>query len=221
MATEYNPRIVTDNLVFYVDAANSKSFPTTGGSPDGTTWIDMMGTNNGTLENGPTFSSDNGGSIVFDGTNDYVECGSILSQTAYTKSAWFNPESATKNIVSAGSGGGHAFWMQGTNNSLRAGHQGTWDRVSYTLPSGNMLNQWWNGAVTWNNSTGWVLYLNGDQVDTDSDTTGPLSATVKIAAYGTGNYFDGTIAQVSIYDRVITAAEVKQNFDATKTRFGL
>ena len=67
MALVHSPKIVTDNLVFYVDAANYKSFPTTDGSPDGTTWIDMMGTNNGTLTNGPTFSSNNAGSIVFDG----------------------------------------------------------------------------------------------------------------------------------------------------------
>ena len=62
MATEYNPRIVTDNLVFYVDAGNTKSYPGTGD-----TWTDMSGVNNGTLTNGPTFNSDNGGSIVFDG----------------------------------------------------------------------------------------------------------------------------------------------------------
>ena len=185
-------------------------------------WNDISNNGNtGILFNIPTYSSNNGGIFNFNGSSQYVECGNVISLTAYTKSAWFRPESATKNIVSAGSGGGHAFWMQGTNNSLRAGHQGTWNRVSYTLPSGNMLNQWWNGVVTWNNSTGWVLYLNGDQVATNADITGPLSATVQIAAYNSSNYFDGDIAQVSIYDRVITAAEVLQNYNSLKGRFGL
>ena len=215
MATEYNPRIVTDNLLLCLDAGNTKSYPGTG-----TAWNDLSGNgNNGTLTNGPTYTSDNGGTLNF-GSSKYAECGDVISLTAYTKSAWFRPESVTKNIVSGGDNS-HAFWMADTNDTLKAGHQGTWNRVEYTLPSGDMLNQWWNGVVTWNNSTGWVLYLNGDQVDTDSDITGPNDAETFIGKYNIGNWFDGDIAQVLIYDRVLTAAEVKQNFDALKGRFGL
>ena len=66
MALAHSPRIVRDSLVFYLDAANTKSY-----TGSGTTWIDMSGKNHdGTLTNGPTFSSDNSGSIVFDGSND-------------------------------------------------------------------------------------------------------------------------------------------------------
>ena len=69
MAISYNPRIVTDGLVLALDAGNPKSYP---GS--GTTWTDLSGNgNNGTLTNGPTYSSANGGSIVFDGVDDYAE----------------------------------------------------------------------------------------------------------------------------------------------------
>ena len=68
MSLSRGPKIVTNGLVLYLDAANKKSYP---GS--GTTWTDLSGNNNtGTLTNGPTFDSNNGGSIVFDGTNDYV-----------------------------------------------------------------------------------------------------------------------------------------------------
>ena len=68
MSIFYNPRIVTDGLVLALDAGNTKSYP---GS--GTTWTDLSGRGNtGTLTNGPTYSSANGGSIVFDGTNDHV-----------------------------------------------------------------------------------------------------------------------------------------------------
>jgi hypothetical protein len=68
MAFFHSPRIVTDGLVLALDAANSLSYP---GS--GTTWTDLSGKgNNGTLVNGPTFDQANGGSIVFDGTDDYV-----------------------------------------------------------------------------------------------------------------------------------------------------
>jgi len=216
MALAHSPRIVRDSLAFYLDAANTKSYP---GS--GTTWTDISGKgNDGTLTNGPTFSSDYGGKFNFDETNDYVDCGNVLSQTAYTKSAWFRPESSTRNIISGPAN--HAFWMVGTDNTLAAGHQGQWSRVSHAVPSGNMLNQWWNGVVTWNNSTGWVLYLNGVQVDTNSNTSGPGGTTgVYIASYSGGNYFDGDIAQAIIYDRVLTATEVQQNFNAFRGRFGL
>ena len=61
------PQIITDGLVFYLDAANPKSYP---GS--GTNWKDIVINNNGTLTNGPTFSTNGKGSIVFDGVNDYT-----------------------------------------------------------------------------------------------------------------------------------------------------
>ena len=212
MAIKHSPRIVTDGLVAHYDAANTKSYP---GS--GTAWKDLSGkANNGTIYHSPSFSNDNAGKFNFD-TSDYVDCGNILSQTAYTKSAWFRPESATQNIISGPSN--HAFWMNGTDDTLRAGHQGAWTTVSHTVPSGNMLNQWWNGAVTWNNSTGWVLYLNGVQVDTDSDTADPNGSGVYIGRYSSGNWFDGDIAEVLIYDRAITAAEVLQNYQALKERY--
>ena len=69
MTTSYSPLIVTDGLVMYLDAANPKSYPGTG-----TTWTDISrNNNNGTLTNGPTFSSANLGSIVFDGSNDAIQ----------------------------------------------------------------------------------------------------------------------------------------------------
>ena len=216
MSIKHSPRIVTAGLVAHYDAANTKSYP---GS--GTAWKDLSGKgHNGTIYSSPPFSNDNAGKFNFD-NGDYVDCGNIMSQTAYTKSVWFRPESVTRNIIS-GPGNSHVFWMVNSNNTLAAGHQGQWSRVSHTVPSGNMLNQWWNGVVTWNNSTGWVLYLNGVQVDTNSNTTGPGGTTsVYIARYGGGNYFDGDIAQAIIYDRVLTTTEVQQNYNAQKGRFGL
>ena len=74
MGIKYNPRVVTDGLVFCVDAASKRSYLGTG-----TTWTDLAGSNNGTLTNGPTFSSDNGGSIVFDGSDDYVLLGNDIN----------------------------------------------------------------------------------------------------------------------------------------------
>ena len=86
MSLSRGPKTITNGLVLYLDAANKKSYP---GS--GATWTDLSGNSNtGTLTNGPTFSAANMGSILFDGTNDYVDCGnnSSLQITQGTISAW-------------------------------------------------------------------------------------------------------------------------------------
>ena len=96
MAFNYSPKTVTDGLVLYMDAANSKSYVS--GS---TTWNDISRSgNNGTLINGPTFNSSNGGSIVFDGTNDTTNLGNILNigLNSWTISCWFKINSYTSGV---------------------------------------------------------------------------------------------------------------------------
>ena len=79
MSTRYNPSIVRDNLTLYVDAANTKSY-----SGSGTTWTDISSKNHdGTLTNGPTFSSDNLGYLLFDGTNWQVIAGEITGTAEF------------------------------------------------------------------------------------------------------------------------------------------
>jgi hypothetical protein len=219
MASIYSPNIITNGLVLSLDAANVRSYPGTG-----TSWFDLSGNGNtGTLTNSPTYSTANGGTFNFDETNDYVLVNNtaILSTTAYTKIAVFRPESSTANIISGGSDGQHAFWMGGTSTTLQAGHNGNWSTVTYS--PGDMLNQWWIGAVTFSTSTGWVLYLNGQQVDTDASTsTFTGGNTVRIAAYtNAANLFDGNIAIAMVYNRVLLATEILQNYNATKGRYGL
>jgi hypothetical protein len=212
------PNIVTDGLVLALDAGSKKSY-----AGSGTTWKDLSGNgNNGTLVNGPTFSNVNGGSIDFDGSNDWGQVPTLaLSTAAYTKVAWFNPDGATNNIISGGGDGQHAFWMAGTANNLQAGHNGAWSTVNYS--PGTMTGRWWCGAVTFNTSTGWVLYLDGSVVDTDASTTTFTGGTaVRIAAYNNAsNVFNGKIAVAQVYNRALTSSEILQNFNATKSRFGL
>ena len=77
---EASPSVITTGLQLYLDAGNASSYP---GS--GTTWTDLSGNSrDGTLTNGPTYSGTNGGSIVFDGSNDYVQCTGSLTVTAAT-----------------------------------------------------------------------------------------------------------------------------------------
>ena len=92
MSVKNRNSIVTDGLVFYVDAGNGDSYPGTG-----TTWSDLVGSNNGTLTNGPTFDSGNGGSIVFDGTNDYIST-QLTCGTTFTWSVWFKTDVVSSGI---------------------------------------------------------------------------------------------------------------------------
>jgi hypothetical protein len=219
MSFVHSPKIVTDGLVLALDAGNTKSYP---GS--GITWFDKSGnTNNGTLTNGPTFSSANGGSIVFDGVDDCIVVNSnanILSKTSYTKISWFYITSYLYNIISGGNSGQHAFWLAGTNK-LHAGHNGQWSTVVSTTSLS--LNTWYFGAVTFNTSTGWVLYVNGTQESTSSSTATYIGDDeILIGAYGTGsNVFAGRIAVAQVYNRVLSASEIQQNFNATRGRYGI
>jgi hypothetical protein len=193
----------------------------------GTIWSDLSGRGNtGTLTNGVGYGNSNSGSFVFDGVNDCVVVNnnaSILSSTSYTKIAWFYPTSfATLNNIISGVNGlsEHTFWLAG-GNTLNAGHNGSWSTVvsSTTLS----LNTWYCGAVTFSTTTGWVLYLNGVQEATNLSTTS-FSGTgaILIGAFATGDFvFTGRIANTKIYNRVLSAAEVQQNFNALRGRFGI
>lgn len=219
-ATGFNQQdIVKDGLVLWLDANDKTSYPGTG-----TVWRDLSRSYNiGTLTNGPTFNSANGGSIVFDFSNDYVKINSfadILSKTTYTKTAWFYMNSYKYNIVSGGDTAQHAFWMAGTNK-LSAGHNGAWQTVTSTTSL--LLNTWYFGVVTFNTTTGWSLYVNGNLESTSSSTT-TFSGTggILIGAYiDAQNLWDGRIAIASVYNRVLSQAEITQNFNAQRQRFNI
>jgi hypothetical protein len=215
----YYGGIVRDGLVLNLDSAKRDSYPETG-----TIWYDLSGNSyNGVLTNGPTYNKSNGGSIVFDGSNDCVVINSnsnILSKTAYTKISWFYITSYFYNIISGGNSGQHAFWLAGTTN-LRAGHNGSWNTVVSTTSLS--LNTWYFGAVTFNTTTGWKLYVNGVQESTsNSTTTYTGNDEILIGAFSTGaNVFAGRISVVQVYNRVLSDSEILQNYNAFKGRYGL
>jgi len=215
----YYGGIVKDGLVLDLDAAKRDSYPGAG-----TVWSDISGNGYiGVLTNGPTYNSSNGGSIVFDGSNDCVVISSnsnVLSKTSYTKISWFYITSYLYNIISGGNSGQHAFWLAGTSN-LRAGHNGSWSTVVST--TNLSLNTWYFGAVTFNTTTGWKLYVNGLPESTSSDTTTYTgNDEVLIGSYATGtNVFGGRIAVAQVYNRVLSDSEILQNYNAVKGRYGL
>ena len=232
MGTSYNPRIVTDGLVFCVDAANKRSYPGAG-----TTWTDLTANkNNGTLTNGPTFDSANAGSIVFDGTNDYVACVQSFSrnQTQLTISSWvkfnnFTTSRAiyveTKNDVSS-----RIDLAVTTSQGIRfAGRDDDSDSFTqFAISATSLINTdvWYNIVGVYDPlNTNNNVYLNSVNVTSVSlnlgdgfpDTT---SATQRIGNNGPNTgYMNGNIALVQIYNRALTPDEIRQNYLATKGRY--
>ncbi len=210
--------IVGRDLTVFLDANNY--------SGSGSTWTDQSGNGyNATLYNTPTYSSSNGGYFSFNGSNQYATVsGSPLNLTSYTKSVWFYLSSSTdNNLVSFSAVGGHYMFFGGTTK-LYSGHT-AWTGFPTTYPStANFSNLvWYNATLTFNTTTGMALYRNGVLDSTyTAQKTAPTAGGVNIACYSPGgNLLNGRIAQVMIYSRNLTPAEINQNFQYTRSRFGV
>ena len=236
MGFNYSPKIVTDGLVMYLDAANSKSYP---GS--GTTWSDLSrGGNNGTLVNGPTFSSGNGGNLTFNGTNQYVSTPIQNLSRPCTFSTWVNFNNLT---------GFQTIFGQDTSTAISRGRfyfqkaGGTTEGlilnvVNFSIVLSNntivvvnainpvVTNQWYNYSAVLTTTT-LSLYENGILQNTVSDSNTFLTPNTTIvlnAGYfsnAIADYVNGKSSSFLIYNRSLTTTEVLQNYNATKTRFGL
>ena len=233
MAFNYSPKVITDGLVLYLDAANRYSYP---GS--GTTWSDISrGGNNGTLVNGPTYNSANGGSIVFDGVDDYINCGSnniINIGSSFTVGFWINmtsmPSTVTSPIIIKSNADDFLILISSRTSyeGISIGSGTTWAQGRTNTTSSFFLQQWVHVAVTYNGSgannlSNLNIYENSINKTITSGTAGLLSqSTSTIIGYiNSGNTLNGKISKFSIYNRALSATEVLQNYNATKTRFGL
>ena len=230
--------IVTNGLVLNLDAANPRSYP----QPyNGTTWFDISGNSrNGTLTNGPTFNAANGGSIVFDGTNDTTNFGDILNigLNSWTMSCWvkFTTSAGTYGIMGKTSLrayiGRYAFFVESTNIGALFQPSGNY---LITTPIFPYLDNKFHNLVMTINRTGFMFfYIDGISRGTPlnaSSTNGiNLNASTDhlyIGSYadGTGQspalFLNGSIANSSIYNRALSQQEVLQNFNATRARFGI
>jgi hypothetical protein len=225
--------IVTSGLVLNLDAANPRSYPP---PYNGTTWTTLAGSSNGTLINGPTFNSGNGGSIVFDGVNDYVATSYFgnNSNANYTFSIWYNPlSSVNTSPLTRGRDGSGAGWslLLGSDNSsgnrYRAGvvttDSGPIGYVTYsTTPM--TLNRWVSLTGIWISGNSINLYING-VFNSSIPVPGNLLRTSTdgwvLGSITTTSYTNQQIAQVQIYNRALSASEISQNFNATRARFGI
>ncbi len=243
MAFTRGANVVTNGLVLYLDAANPKSYI------NGTTnWRDMAGSVYlGTLTNGPTFNSDNYGSIVFDGANDYVNSSTYpvtstfsfytgsfsleatVRPTNYQTASYFglvnmimikgNSASTINYSTQVTSDTSVSFIKRGSAESLQY--------TTFTVPS--MLNKISNIVFTVNpTGTTVTCYLNGNLIGSAAITGTPIEPSSNdtlrfsgISTTGLGTQFIGNIYNAKIYNRTLTAAEVQQNYNALKPRFNL
>ena len=215
------PNIVTSGLILQLDAANTKSYP---GS--GTTWRDLSGNgNNGTLTNSPTFSSANGGIFTFNGTNQFINCGnnSSIQITVGTISAWVRtttPGASFRSIIAKQSAWGLFF-----NDGILVTYD--WGNAQTRTTGLNIANGIWNHtAMTFTQTVGTpsnnaIIYLNGASVLTTTIKHSNHNVNLQIAEANANQFLNGNIASAQIYNRALSAAEVAQNYNATKSRFNL
>ena len=226
MSLAHSPRIVTDGLVLCLDAGNTKSYP---GS--GTTWTDLSGNgNNGTLQNSPTYDTNNLGSFSLDGVNDriLISCNNSTIRTFNSTTQFiiklpvysggqrcilsYRPGAGQLYIGKANSGIFCYYNQLSPSPAYTVGNIASNATVICTVTcdaTNNLLSTYINGTLAGSASrTGWVstyhtsLYLGWD-------------------AGGTNEYMLGNFYQFSHYNRVLTASEIQQNFNALRGRFSI
>jgi len=227
MSGKIGPDINENGLILHLDAANNKSYPGTG-----TTWTDLSGnSNNGTLTNGPTFNAANMGSIVFDGTNDYIYRSSLsnFNSSTYTILLWgkFVSVSSSGILFNLGRSPSDAnSEAQLYYNNSRLVY---WDydgsmAFNFIQSSGTLSTNVYQYLGFTKNSTNGTFYINGYSSGTG---TAAFDANISTNDFTIGadirdsiNYVNGNISQFLLYNRVLIASEVLQNYNATKNRFG-
>jgi len=209
------PPIITTNLQFYVDAGKTESYP---GS--GTTWYDISGKGtNATLYNGITYSTFGGGSLVFDGNDDYAAFDGVnlpYGNSARTISTWFYCTDATyfNWIFAYGTNSGNQPIFLGSN----------WGSYVYgtgydILAGGFTTNKWTNYVGTYNGTSA-KIYVNGALLTTANRTWNTVKNVAEIGrAFGNGDNFPGYIAAIAIYNAELTDAQITNNYNALKDRF--
>jgi hypothetical protein len=212
--------IVTDGLLLYLDSSQLTSYP-----KSGTDWFDLCdNNNNGTLVNGVGFSTVNGGSILFDGVNDYINTSysSIIGTNPRTFSIWFKPNiTQNKNLLGYGDPVASKMWdiilYQG-NVGVHIYSSGAEAGTPYTT------GVWQNIVFTYTHPT-IKSYMNGvykNVYNNNNINTGTQNVlTIARGVFTSYHHFNGEMNLIQIYNRELTSSEILQNYNATKDRFGL
>jgi hypothetical protein len=190
-----------------------------------TTWRDVSGNiNNGTLGSStqtPTFTNNNGGAIVFDGSNDFVEITSSLGTLSqYTIMFWARRDAEGRMPVAARTST-NFYWFG--DNSWYYTHGGVAGEYYYSKPTSIPLGTWGCYCVVYNGSNV-SIYRQGVYQGQQATTGTANWTTGMIIGYWAGGStyaWQGPISTVMMYNRALSASEVAQNYEADKTKFGL
>jgi hypothetical protein len=226
MGLSHSPGIVTSGLVYSIDAANSRSYSGSGITVNGLVGI------GGTLINGVGFTSTNSGSFVFDGTNDYINPAFPVSNNSdFTIGFWMNYQDVTspeRGILVTWDTSYNGFGIGTAGGQIRSwvgnGGGGGIDWGAITT------NTWKYYIVAYNYSlkTQYV-YVNGNFVISGVNSNFINHSSLQIARGGQSGssqlssytYLKCQISQLSIYNRPLSATEIRQNFNATRKRYGI
>jgi len=219
----------TSGLTLNLDAGNYASYPTTG-----TKWVDISGNYyNGTLTNGAVWSNTSGGTITFDGVDDYINIPNGFTNTLkgkqyWTASIWVKVSSWGSNndaypvLVSIGANQGQyseLYLEIGSANQYYMAYAGDFASGSLTTN----LNQIYN-LVYMKDGSSFKLYSNGVLIDTQTgkNSVSSVDGDLWIGRFKTGDYeLNGNIYNFTMYDRALSSSEILQNYNALKGRFGL
>ena len=222
MAVFAGPDIIEDGLVTLLDAENSKSY-----SGSGTTWKDLSpNQQDATMNSSPAFTTSDGVACFdLDGTDDYFEIANHVNVSpAVTASCWVKSNTTNWNDTGWLMSKRNQFLLHPAINSKNFQwyvHQGGFQATSYNDTSFD-ITQWHNWTGTYE-GTNLTVNRNGKQVNsrTQSGTLTSSTSSLYIGFdFGT-RFCDAKIAYCMVYNKALTAAEVRQNYEATKGRFGL
>ena len=224
MAYFTGPNIVTDNLTFAIDAGSARSYP---GS--GTTVTDLSGPNNVTLS-GVGFATNNGGVFTYDGVDDQGTAGDFFNYQAFTINLWVNPGSTQvqyADIIDNDHNGNRNWVCQQSGNSQNVysfGVHGASFENSYTGNFTLTAGDWVNLTFTYDGTrvrgyNNGVLFATGAALGT---TINYSAQDFHIGRWGGGGrYWEGEYGPLYCYNAALSAAQILQNFNAQKSRFGL
>jgi hypothetical protein len=215
------PDIITDGLIFAIDAGSERSYP---GS--GTTATDLAGTNTVALVNGVSYNPNQGGKWGFDGIDDQIilNSGTALVVNDFTITQWIQFPSSTSRMSIGGGDyqGGSSYkgyiWYRSTQGEIRVTMDNETGAI-FNVAESVYCNKWSQITATRNGGT-YKLYIDGVQVNvTRTGSTNDFSIRTIGWSYSDSYAFSGNISNTLIYNTALTDAEVLQNYNAQKNRF--
>jgi hypothetical protein len=216
--------IITRGLTYYLEASAAESIPETG-----TTWTDISSNNTATLTNGAVWSSTNNGIVTLDAADDFIDCGNVVgSATTFTICSWVYPGSS-QNVYANIFDNNHTSTQNWTcQQNVSATNQYSFEVIGASTFSSSGLftlaaNTWVFLTFTWDNDrvrgyTNASLFGTGQSAPNAANYVSPY---LRLGRWAGGRYWNGSFGNWYYYNRALTAAEITQNYNAQRGRYGI